>query len=273
MTKRKKMLSVTAVVFGMVFFLTTLVLCFTWHRFTKVSASTDGAGEIEEMRYDTSGNLKVPDYEGATIYNCMVTYGYTQRSGHAEYIQLLPDETNPYVSYDLYAYPGNTSYYAVLPVMSVDNLCDPDFEYYRAHNPNEQTYSDIANIWDGVGMHESPLKSCLYPINPSSIYFRSEEFPTEYDDAHTWNHGADTNNIIHFTIAYKGIAQDESIKIPLLGYAEKSLTITYQNGFKNESVTFSVRVGPNRLSVKASVPVDCNNYDTMFAFQNYSVDE
>ena len=79
--------------------------------------------------------------------------------------------------------------------------------------------------------------------------------------------------IIHFTIAYKGIAQDESIKIPLLGYAEKSLTITYQNGFKNESVTFSVRVGPNRLSVKASVPVDCNNYDTMFAFQNYSVDE
>ena len=69
---------------------------------------------------------------------------------------------------------------------------------------------------------------------------------------------------------YKGIVADGQLTVPLLGTAEWSETITYSMfGTETSSVTFFVRIGPNKISVRASEVVECNNYDTMFAFEYF----
>ena len=52
---------------------------------------------------------------------------------------------------------------------------------------------------------------------------------------------------------------DLFLTIPWIGYQSVSVVV---NG-----VTFSVRTGPDKISVKASTSVECNLYDTVFAFK------
>lgn len=95
-------------------------------------------------------------------------------------------------------------------------------------------------------------KSISTSIN-SNIY-------TTYDQSgNMWNHGGTSSKKIHGTIVYDGIAENIDVDIPWLGYkTSESVTI--------KGVTFTLRCGPNKVSIKASSSVLCNGNTTFFAF-------
>lgn len=85
-----------------------------------------------------------------------------------------------------------------------------------------------------------------------------------------WDHNASVGAKVRFSVAYKGIVVDDELEVPLLGTRTWSETITYSMmGAETSTVTFYVRIGPNKISVRASEVVECNNYDTMFAFEYF----
>ena len=74
-----------------------------------------------------------------------------------------------------------------------------------------------------------------------------------------WNHGGTSSKKIRGTIVYDGIAENIDVDIPWLGYkTSESVTI--------KGVTFTLRCGPNKVSIKASSSVLCNGNTTFFAF-------
>ena len=95
-------------------------------------------------------------------------------------------------------------------------------------------------------------KSISTSIN-SNIY-------TTYDQSgNMWNHGGTSSKKIRGTIVYDGIAENIDVDIPWLGYkTSESVTI--------KGVTFTLRCGPNKVSIKASSSVLCNGNTTFFAF-------
>lgn len=87
---------------------------------------------------------------------------------------------------------------------------------------------------------------------------------TAWDGAHNvWAHGLSSSTTIKATIAYNGAAEDLEVIVPLLGY-NYSETVEFQSAFG--SVTFQLRCGPNRVSIKANKEVVCNMTTTRFAF-------
>lgn len=83
---------------------------------------------------------------------------------------------------------------------------------------------------------------------------------TTYDQSgNMWNHGGTSSKKIRGTIVYDGIAENIDVDIPWLGYkTSESVTI--------KGVTFTLRCGPNKVSIKASSSVLCNGNTTFFAF-------
>lgn len=82
--------------------------------------------------------------------------------------------------------------------------------------------------------------------------------PTIFDEEGTiWEHGGNTSFLIKFTIAYHGIiVADQTIGIPFFGTKSTSVEI--------DGVTFSIRTGPKKVSIKASTFIECDMYGTVF---------
>ena len=74
-----------------------------------------------------------------------------------------------------------------------------------------------------------------------------------------WYHNSSGGHRIKGTIAYGGYARNIEVNIPSNGL-NLSEYITIDN------VTFQLRCGKYRVSIKASVPVTCNNANIKFAF-------
>ena len=256
-TKKRRLLSLVAVVFAAGLVLLTFGFFFGSKSFVFASAA-------EKTEISTRENL-TPPLHSVERYNCVAVHQFTQNDGWADYIRLRPESESPYVYHDLYVYPGRTAGYVVLPVTPYTFACSPEFTKYQAYNPQTQKYSTLQRI------STTQYGTTKYFVNQAALYFRSEQFPTEYDLVYNmWEHNASVFDNVHFSVAYKGIVADGQLTVPLLGTAEWSETITYSMfGTETSSVTFFVRIGPNKISVRASEVVECNNYDTMFAFEYF----
>ena len=257
MTKKRRLLSLVAVVFAAGLVLLTFGFFFG-------SKSIVFASAAEKTEISTRENL-TPPLHSVERYNCVAVHQFTQNDGWADYIRLRPESESPYVYHDLYAYPGRTAGYVVLPVTPYTFACSPEFTKYQAYDPQTQKYSTVQRI----PTTQYGTTKCF--VNQAALYFRSEQFPTQFDLGYNeWDHNASYDTEVRFSVAYKGIVVDGSLEVPLLGTRTWSETITYSMmGAETSTVTFYVRIGPNKISVRASEVVECNNYDTMFAFEYF----
>ena len=257
MTKKRRLLSLVAVVFAAGLVLLTFGFFFG-------SKSIVFASAAEKTEISTRENL-TPPLHSVERYNCVAVHQFTQNDGWADYIRLRPESESPYVYHDLYVYPGRTAGYVVLPVTPYTFACSPEFTKYQAYNPQTQKYSTVQRI----PTTQYGTTKCF--VNQAALYFRSEQFPTQFDLGYNeWDHNASVGAKVRFSVAYKGIVVDDELEVPLLGTRTWSETITYSMmGAETSTVTFYVRIGPNKISVRASEVVECNNYDTMFAFEYF----
>jgi len=83
--------------------------------------------------------------------------------------------------------------------------------------------------------------------------------PTSFDQTGSvWYHGGSGKKTIYYSIAYNDQVADGNFNIPFLGYSTSSVTI--------DGVTFTIRSGSHKVSIKASIPVTCSGHANTFAF-------
>lgn len=105
---------------------------------------------------------------------------------------------------------------------------------------------------------------CKFPV---ALTLTTGPIMTSFDQpGAVWDHNGSVGQTIYFSIAYNGIVAEESysstncsIDIPWLG----TKTV---GPFVIDGVSFWVRVGPNRISIRANQGVWCNGITTVFAF-------
>lgn len=74
-----------------------------------------------------------------------------------------------------------------------------------------------------------------------------------------WEHGGSTGDVIKGTVAYNGEAKNIEVTIPWVGTNESAEVVV-------GGITFRLRTGPNKVSIKASRGVYCDSTNILFAF-------
>lgn len=150
---------------------------------------------------------------------------------------------------------GSDSYfeYAVAKDTYGSTECDPRYYAAKSYNNSTGLYSSETSLEHGVDMGDYTQVRYGYDCKiaatgefPTAHYPTGTTVPTEYDKSYfIASHNADWRDYIKGTICYQGIyLSDIQVRVPLLGYETASVTL---NG-----VTFTLRTGPNKVSIKAS---------------------
>lgn len=129
------------------------------------------------------------------------------------------------------------------------------YSYYRLHYLDTGIYSQRTSLFSRYG---SSYKNALYNITDKTA--SGDYISTSYDQTdNMWEHGGSTGEVIKGTVAYNGEAKNIEVSIPWLGTSESAEVIV-------GGVTFRLRTGPNKVSIKASRGITCNSVSAMFAF-------
>lgn len=195
-------------------------------------------------------NLSEAKFRSINVYNCFVGYSVMQENLYAMDVQFWrnPGDRAPTFSYRME--PFDLRWIFAAADEGSDAVCDPPYLYSKVVCP--------------ICGATSALKPIDYFAKYSSYYVvekmkTSGTIQVKYDSSGwVWEHGLGMGDKIRFSVAYLGMAENGEVTVPLLGYSTDTVEI---NG-----VEFSVRTGPNRVSIKASTPVTCNQYNTMFGF-------
>lgn len=193
-------------------------------------------------------NISRPTVSGPVRHYCVTTYTVTQKDQHATTVEFYRGGSDRYPSFT-YNMPQNTQR-TILGLASGGGLaCAPNVFVVKAKcpacgNSASTTLSTVGN----------------YPVYEVYNTKSSGIIGTSYDgEGYVWDHGLSVGNTIHFSLVYQGSLVDDKITIPW------AFTTTV-GPYNLNGVDFWVRTGPNRISIKASQEVTCNNYDTVFAF-------
>lgn len=183
------------------------------------------------------------------IYNTAVSFTWTVGTG-GDSIQFSRNnmnwETIDSSVYTLHQFPN---------VWDHDNRCEPGEHLYRSYNSSTGLYSGTISLEHTVEVGEGHGmvlygELCRYSVVDGldiSEIPRDElsSMPTSFDQTHyIWNHHASNRDVIKATIAYQGKISDIEVEIPWIGWHSAEVTL---NG-----VTFSLRTGPNRCSIKVN---------------------
>ncbi len=212
---------------------------------TYSTAATNGIVESPEV--------KVQDVEGHRYiaYYCFVAYEIQNRHQHTVDIMMGQNNgvANALTYYNVQF--GESVLYFAYP--SYENYCYPNYYLATAYcatcGLNSSTNGIMINDKDNAYNAK-----CTYGCTKRTV---NATIPTSYDQAGTvWEHnGSDT---IYFTIACNGEVANGTVKIPPLFTRSTTLTVG--------GVTFGVRTGPNKVSVKANTEVTCTSQTNVFAF-------
>ncbi len=217
--------------------------------------------ESPEILYQRNGYLTEvlgsTQYRYFQTYNCFVTYPIKNVDYHATQIWLgknngsFGEEKISNIEY------GDIFNYVVFP--SNGQSCKPSLYLVSAYckacktlsNVNATIVNDVNNAYNATARH-----GCI-------DYQTSGQIQTSFDqEGSIWEHHGSTGKRIYFSICYNGVAAGDgdtaSVEIPWIGYRSTELKV---NG-----VTFTVRTGPKKVSVKASETVSCDKYGNLFAF-------
>ena len=129
------------------------------------------------------------------------------------------------------------------------------YPYARAYYSGSNSYSAILSVKEKYTVAERSAKySIKNKTNSGAI------ISTSYDQSgNLWVHNGSTGQTIKGTIAYNGEAKNIEVSIPLIGYK-------YSSSIVVGGVTFQLRCGPSKVSIKASKDITCNFTQNIFAF-------
>ncbi len=212
---------------------------------------------------DSNGNAL---YRYYTPYNCFVVYDIKNVDVEHRNIDLGSNNA----AYNTISF-HNLGYNEVAHYVSYaksGKTCYPTYYIVSASCPDCGVRSEVNSV-----IYEHYSEAFWSQCNQGCTdYMISDAITTKYDDlGATWKHNGSKDARIYFSLAYKGEVFDEGdggkdacIAVPTGNWfnqnPSKTKTVTLGG------VTFTIRVTPSEVSVKASEEVKCNSYDTMFAF-------
>ena len=142
-------------------------------------------------------------------------------------------------------------------------------EVYLPVNDDGYPFYKYAGIVDAVD--KALIDGPYYLVEPFTLTTfstnvtrsSSQYIPTSYGQEsgkaqNTWGHGGNADLLL-YTLVYNGEVFDGSISIPWIGYK-------YQSQTASDGTEFEVRVGPGKVSVKASQDVYLTSVNA-FAFR------
>ena len=196
---------------------------------------------VSTMAAATTPGRPTVDY---VRYNTMVTYNWNAGANADRLAMGRVDFTLIQTS----------NYFDVTPAQNTygTKVCDPFEHRAKSYSTSSGLYSDETTLEHIVGMGDYSVVrygyDCKYAPTgefPTS-WALGTTIPTSYDqDLFIAAHYGNVGNVISGTICYQGkYIADIEVKIPLLGYKSSSVTL---NG-----VTFYLRTGPYKVSIKAS---------------------
>ena len=193
----------------------------------------------------------------AASHYCFGVYRFRQEDPHADQIAFKYMENEQFDVFALEATHNQIANYVVVPDVGSITF-RPHYYVCRAYCSSCGQYSsyndDLRDHMSGQDLEFVTHRGIVGKTGTYTV------IPTSFDQSqNSWEHGAAPTNHILFSIAYNGEIADGEIVIPSIFTRSVSVTLG--------GVTFTVRSGPNQVSVKASEAIYCNNYNTMFAFQ------
>lgn len=218
---------------------------------------------MPEVLYQKNEDMSSPVvnvYTYYETYNCFVAYPIQNTDYHAK--RLCFGKNNGAFNEYYFEEVGRNEIFRFIAIpssASIPELCQPSLYLVSAYCTDCGSKS-IANAVIFNNLQYAYNGYCNYGCQISKT---DGIIQSSYQADSTWEHFGGTGDKIYFSIAYNGQVAEESedlfLTIPWIGYQSVSVVV---NG-----VTFSVRTGPDKISVKASTSVECNLYDTVFAFK------
>ncbi len=208
-------------------------------------------------------------YNNVSLYNTAVVYKWST-NGYGTELALSP--TNASGTYHLM---GSTTYNDIaFPQFTNSQECEPTFKYGKNYNSSTGSYSDYTTIawehevWEinDAGEEELQYVQVKYAHECNRIvagkfepvHYVGTAVPTDYDqNAFVWTHGLKTGKTIYGTVSYNGEINDIEVTVPWIGYKTTEV--------KLGGVTFSLRSGPSKVSIKASSAVSIDMFNFAYA--------
>ncbi len=129
------------------------------------------------------------------------------------------------------------------------------YDYYRTYYNDTKTYSTVRRI---TTTHSTDEISTKYTIVNRTA--SGNVIATNFDkSSNVWKHNGKNGKMIKGTIAHNGEAKNIEVKIPFIGY---NISAEVEVG----GVTFQLRTGPNKVSIKANKEIKCDDTQIVFAF-------
>ena len=180
------------------------------------------------------------------FYNCVVKYIVSPKENEVIYV------SSNGTSFTQSFSSSTIRYYATGSATTVGQL---EYNYFKVYNTSTQSFSSVYNI---ASLYSTDERSATYTTVDKTT--SGNVIATSYDQStNVWEHNGSSSQYIKGTIVYNGTARNIEFNIPILGYK-------YSDDITIDGVTFTLRCGPNKVSIKASSSVTCNSYLTMFAF-------
>lgn len=214
------------------------------------SAETMQGGEMAEVmssravssNIKTSTAIQAPtvSYDNQT-YNTVVVYNWTAGAG-ADQVAVTNDARYIYPM-GSYTYSERTFIYEV-----GSKKCDAYNYLGRSYYSLTDTYSagttSLERLDGSVVRYGYDAKYTALGRFAYWLFSSDTSVPTSYDQEYfVWAHNSGFSRTIKGTIEYNGQIANIEVDIPMIGYKTSSVTVG--------GVTFSLRTGPNRCSIKA----------------------
>ena len=219
---------------------------------------TDGlssaTAEITPLRACTSVEMPILVSENPEFHTFFTVYEMKQKDEHATQMEFYTHPSLLSPSYTKQCAYGDTR--RILGIPYVGGTSCNLYPYYvkaRCTTCNVASYSTTALI--GV----EPKNISYTPIVVKTSGMIYQNFDIGAPDAE-WQHHAERNETIYYSIAYNGFVADGNIVVP--GWIPSSRSETHTL----DGVTFTVRVNAGYVSIKADETIACDNINTAFAF-------
>lgn len=223
---------------------------------------TEGLGvppvEITPLSHCTSvempelGSYNVPGQR----YNCFTTYEIIQKDPHGTQLEFVRNPSTTYSDHIRQCGYQDSIYILGIPRVGEYN-CYPSTYYVRARCTTCNVVSSSATILVSGNLGSI----CRYePIEIKTTGMIYQNFDIGAPNVE-WQHHAEKNETIYYSIAYNGFVVDDDVKVP--GSWDFFPPI---RDYTIDGVTFTVRVNSGYVAIKADETIACNDLDTAFAF-------
>ncbi|MGN0317664.1 MAG: trypsin-like serine peptidase [Lachnospira sp.] len=222
---------------------------------TTGSSSGNGATRISLFMFNLSFSLSRADLPCEVLRTYFVGSEGIQYNCVVNVVYMPPENCNLLISTDGITFNRTITkvtqeFYSSTTSSAVTEF---SYKYYKTYNKIDGTYSAVKQLHNYTDLGISAKYAIKAKTATGAI------ISTSYDQSgNLWSHGGKTSQVIKGTIVHNGEAKNIEVSIPWIGYKSSSSVVV-------GGVTFQLRTGPNRVSIKASTALTCSS-STFFAF-------